>query len=435
MNKTVDRTSNQDELYPQDHFDDYFQELCAASTSGALTAEEWKQLELHLSICGSCRKLKAEYDAVIATTLPAMAAACPQPDDDDPSDPQSFERAEASLMERIERENISPEAAPHDSRGTARWSLPWPYAGAALFIVGSSLIGYYFGISYGHHTSAALPLAGPPARHATTARNGTPAFVRPVERTDGRREAAEVTDLRNQLRARLAEIAVLHDERASLQNELAVRNVDLDHESKERADLAEQLARAETSAQSLQDKLDLAGAQATHEAASTGLLQMQVSQLTAELDKKDQLIAQRDQLLEHDRDIRNLIGARDLLINDVYDVARTGKTQKPFGRVFYTKGKSLIFYAYDLDQQPGVKLASTFQVWGSKGVDQEHAIDLGILYQDDHDKKRWILKSNDPETLAQLDAVFVTLEPHGASAKPTGKPLLFTYLRLSSNHP
>jgi len=45
----------------------------------------------------------------------------------------------------------------------------------------------------------------------------------------------------------------------------------------------------------------------------------------------------------------------------VYDVERTGETRKPYGPVFYTKGKSLIFYAYDLDQQPGVKNASTFQ--------------------------------------------------------------------------
>ncbi len=30
---------------------------------------------------------------------------------------------------------------------------------------------------------------------------------------------------------------------------------------------------------------------------------------------------------------------------------KSGELQKPFGRVFYTKEKSLIFYGYDLDQQ------------------------------------------------------------------------------------
>jgi hypothetical protein len=95
----------------------------------------------------------------------------------------------------------------------------------------------------------------------------------------------------------------------------------------------------------------------------------------------------------------------------------------------------LVFYAYDLDQQPGVKFASTFQAWGRRGIDQQHDINLGIFYQDDQNKKRWILKSSDPTTLAQIDAVFVTVEPHGESSKPSGKPLLFTYLRLTPNHP
>ncbi len=147
------------------------------------------------------------------------------------------------------------------------------------------------------------------------------------------------------------------------------------------------------------------------------------------------MIAKQDELLAHDRDIRDLIGARELYIGEIYDVAKTGETRKPFGRVFYTRGKSLVFYAYDLDQQPGVKLASTFQVWGRKGIDQQHAVSLGIFYQDDQDGKRWVLKSNDGAVISQLDAVFVTVEPHGASTKPTGKPFLFTYLKLTPNHP
>ena len=39
------------------------------------------------------------------------------------------------------------------------------------------------------------------------------------------------------------------------------------------------------------------------------------------------------------------------------------------------------------------------------------------------------------ESIAQIDAVFVTVEPEGGSTKPSGKPMLFTYLRLEPNHP
>jgi hypothetical protein len=46
-----------------------------------------------------------------------------------------------------------------------------------------------------------------------------------------------------------------------------------------------------------------------------------------------------------------------------------------------------------------------------------------------------VLKSDDPKVLSDIDAVFVTIEPHGGSNHPSGKPLLFAYLRIEPNHP
>jgi hypothetical protein len=62
-------------------------------------------------------------------------------------------------------------------------------------------------------------------------------------------------------------------------------------------------------------------------------------------------------------------------------------------------------------------------------------VNLGIFYADNAAKKRWVLKSENPRTLADIDAVFVTVEPHGGSSHPSGKPLLFAYLRIEPNHP
>jgi len=45
------------------------------------------------------------------------------------------------------------------------------------------------------------------------------------------------------------------------------------------------------------------------------------------------------------------------------------------------------------------------------------------------------LKFDDPKTLAKIDAVFVTVEPDGGSHHPSGKQLLFAYLRVTPNHP
>jgi hypothetical protein len=101
------------------------------------------------------------------------------------------------------------------------------------------------------------------------------------------------------------------------------------------------------------------------------------------LQKRDTAIDQRDQLLAHDRDIRDLMGARDLYVAEVYDVGDNGTTKKPYGRVFYTKGKSLIFYAYDLDQQ-GIKRAITFQAWGRRGPDRQQALNLAFFMRTMH---------------------------------------------------
>jgi hypothetical protein len=164
-------------------------------------------------------------------------------------------------------------------------------------------------------------------------------------------------------------------------------------------------------------------------------LEAQIRDLSGELRESELKVGKQEELLAHDRDVRELMGARDLYIAEIYNVAGDGVTQKPYGRVFYTKGKSLIFYAYDLDQQASFKNARTFQAWGQRGPDRRQALNLGIFYEDNAAKKRWVLKFNDPKTLEQIDAVFVTVEPNGGSAKPSGSPLLFTYLKIEANHP
>jgi hypothetical protein len=397
-----------------------------------LTAQQQKQLELHLSVCADCREIKAQYETVIATTLPVMAANHKQERDHESSDSWSIEQAEASLMARIECEDISPEDIPSSPVRTLKWRrLPWSYVGVAAFAVISLLAAYRIGTvgrrALSETVSQPLARAGEP--HPSD--NHLDAVAHPIHRMPDRRD--EVSDLHRQLQMNMTEVNRLNQQLSGLKDQLANRKSLLDHDSQERIELQRRLSISQTDAEQLKEELSIAATQNSQ--ANTESLRAQVSDLSSALREKNKSIAQQEELLEHDRDIRNLIGARDLYIAEIYDVAKTGKTQKPYGRVFYTKGKSLVFYAYDLDQQPGVKLASTFQAWGRKGVDQQHDINLGIFYQDDQSKKRWILKSNDPVTLAQIDAVFVTVEPNGESAKPSGKPLLFTYLRLTPNHP
>jgi len=204
----------------------------------------------------------------------------------------------------------------------------------------------------------------------------------------------------------------------------------------------EDLAAAQTKLQELQKTIDGLSGQREEATSRAAALDARVGELTQlvrdrerELDRNQAEVAKQQDLLDRDRDVRELMGARDLYIADVHDVAGTGQTSKTYGRVFYTRGKRLIFYAYDLDAEPGFKNASTFQAWGRKGPDKLQALNLGVFYEDNVGKKRWVLKTTDAKTLEDIDAVFVTVEPNGGSHHPSGKQLLFASLRISPNHP
>lgn len=132
-------------------------------------------------------------------------------------------------------------------------------------------------------------------------------------------------------------------------------------------------------------------------------------------------------------ELRNLIAARNLHVADVSDVNTTDSQPKPFGRVFYTRGKSLILFAYDLSK---TKPNQTFYAWGSRQSDPHRPQSLGALRTDDQTQKRWILEFNDPKILAGIDSVYVTLEPTNKPGDiPNGRKVLSAYLGPSPKYP
>ena len=60
-----------------------------------------------------------------------------------------------------------------------------------------------------------------------------------------------------------------------------------------------------------------------------------------------------------------------------------GRTSKSSGRIFYTEGKSLIFYAYDLDDKPVVDAKYSYQAWGERLGQPASVKSLSVLYVDD----------------------------------------------------
>jgi hypothetical protein len=432
---------------------DEFLELCAASVTGDLSDDEQKRLQQHLVVCVSCREALRQYESIATDVIPAIAAregaeTLPTAGD------WSQEKAEKALLDRLAREQGDKTDDPgrHNGSsyfphrilplsGASTWRNVWMlYAAGILLFVAVGFFAYRVG-AHRPADDVKFPQLQPSSRQPNPVQStleeqlSDAGHEREVARVEVAQRDKLITELRRQLARQSAEIDDLKAAETQLENDLRAGDVTKQDLSEQKAALAQRLELAENNSHSLQERLDSLAQQSSQDAARAKVLESKVTDLTQQVQEQHAAVEQRDELLAHDRDIRDVIGARDLYIAEIYDVAGTGETKKPYGRVFYTRGKSLIFYAYDLDQQTEIKRASTFQAWGRRGPDIQRAVNLGLFYEDNGTRKRWILKCDDPRTLAQIDAVFVTVEPQGGSHKPSSKTLLFASLKIDPNHP
>jgi len=432
-----------------------YTELCAASTAGELSRGEEQELQEHLADCASCRRVKHAYEKTVQNAVPALADDLASPSIE-PDSNWSVERAEATFFKRLRTDQNSSSANPTERannepagrRFTYRpsqipWAEPWmPFAACILLAIALGIVAYQSGLKRGtsgtqRETASSSQSAGSIEEQISDFGHERSQFLAKLADDDKvindfKRQVAQQTDEISRLKAATAN-AIASKQSGSQTGPDA---------STEIARRDAELLAAQRNLQQLRSKADTLNQQREDTAKQAQALQTRVDELTQlahdreqALDQQQVVIAKQQVLLDHDRDIRELMGARDLYIAEVHDVAGTGRTDKTYGRVFYTKGKSLIFYAYDLDQETDLKTASTFQAWGSRGVDKQQALSLGVFYEDNTSKRRWVLKFDDPKALATIDAVFVTAEPSGGSHHPSGKQLLFAYLRVNPNHP
>ena len=423
-------------------------DLCLDYLSSELSYEETKSLEDHLSECLQCRQSVGEYRTILRSGLSLI----PDEAGDDltlDSVPWSIQEGEKRLYAAIEAlagtrdpfEHVRDETKPLP-RGTsearlANFFLPSnlrvQLASAASLILAAVLGMYIYGIGLkrGREQSQVVEQSksdnAPWRAHLESLGHEKDQ----LESSLSDRELV-ISGLRAQLKEQRKQNEALQatflaaDQEAREQTEEA---------SAERNTLVRKVEDEQGLLAATQKKLDALEQAKASDAVRVTSLENQIHFMSQLLKDKDSTIDEQQRFLASDRDIRDLMGARDLYIAEVSDVGGNGKRKKPYGRVFYTKGKSLIFYAYDLDQEPGVRNASTFQAWGLRGPDRNTALNLGVMYVDNTTNKRWVLRFDDPEALKKINAVFVTVEPSGASPVPRGKQVLFAYLGEEPNHP
>jgi hypothetical protein len=419
---------------PSEFDHDHYEELCALATAGSLTAAESAALFSHLDECPQCNQHFIEYQSLASEGMPMLAdLRAPA------SNLSSFD--EQGALARLRR-NVAAV-----NTGMALRTLPlsqsrrtnaWRGFIAASLIAGVAFASYRIGEL--RHAKSTGRIITPSAQQRNTGQQH-PESVTPLRDAEQRElDLQVIADQRWEELKKLRSDAKDAQERLdNLAASLAAARADSTEQIKaateQRDDLTNRLQNAQQLYATAQDELNVLHLQRKQDLARITSLEGQVGGLTVALNEQSNRSKEDEQFLSSDKDIRDLIGARNLYIADIMDVSEDGSAKRPFGRVFYTKTKSLVFYAYDLDRQPGVKQASTFHVWGRTGPDDRRPMSLGVLYMDSESNSRWTLRVNNPEQLSRLDAVFVTVEPHERTDKPTGKPFLYASLKREPNHP
>lgn len=419
-----------------------FAELCALSTSGELNAEELTELNEHVAICNSCAALLREYTSLAHVGMARLASELAA--EAESLYPYHEKKAEHRLTASLHAvqpneqpalcSSIHPPILPGYWRRNRGFIL---FAGATAVFLVCIAGAFKLGRNLVHDSPTTVPaaIALPP----TAAPNIDKAAMQ-VTMATAQKSLEEITAREAEAEKRIAELSSV---KVSLLAEIdgfakkdQATSGSLVAITQQRNGLQQQLNNTSKSLQ--QVKQDLNQAQLDRQGAlfRAATLEAEVNELHAEVSEANHTASNDENFLAQDRDIRELMGARQLYIADVFDVQNDGQRSRPSGRVFYTKGKSLIFYAFDLQAQPGYREAKAFQAWGKPDIASAKPISLGIFYMDSEQNRRWVLKSSDPNVLAQINAVFVTVEPHGGSQKPTGKPFLEAYLHsLPPNHP
>jgi hypothetical protein len=405
---------------------EYYEELCALLPIGQLTAKEYQELAEHLRVCPSCRRASDDF-SVILDKMPV-------------AETDLDEKTLAALQDKSYRarflKRAVAEGVPFSNavlEAPFSWKKrPWPRlrlmpslaAVATTTMVILSVQMFRLSKKVPHAIPQPIPQS---------------AQTKPLtaDAQDERRIA--------QLQLGVATLVNEANQRQTVISELKARLSKSRAESESaRRDLSkaiEQLAQFQEQASETQhaldsDRAELSRARSDKDSVDAALVdqQIKINELAARVKEKEGLAEREQQLTAIPKDVRELMGARNLHIVDVSDVDGNGRSKKSFGRVFLVEGKSLMFYAFDLGDR-GNPAKVSFQLWGQLEGIQTVARSLGVFYVDDHAQNRWALKVNDPEKLTGINSLFVTVEPLGGTKRPTGKKLLYAYLGTQANHP
>ena len=401
---------------------EHYEELCALAVSGQASQPDLADLKAHLETCPSCRGLADDFTQLGAQSLSMLAA----------------ERLQCQIpsgmtqrfIARARSEGIEMSREPAARVMNRNRPLLVAAMGAVAAVV---LITGILTIRKIRPSSSLANRAQPPAQQAAMTHAAVPSSTSRVQDTELQQQLAaarkEMSSLVATIRAQRDELEALGKVKDSLNSRL----IEADQQN---ARFQSEKAEWETRATQLRAELEKARTDKGASDVTVALQETELRELRKKVDEQADLLRQQEELTARGSDVRDLVVARNLHIIDVHDRDGDGKSQRAFGRIFYTEGKSLIFYAYDLGDPRKVDAKVSFCVWGERLGAEKPIESLGVFHNDDPSDGRWVLTFDDPHVLAQINSVFVTVESsRKAIREPAGRRILFAFLGEKPNHP
>jgi hypothetical protein len=388
---------------------EHFEELAALSAGGLLSTQEMAELREHAKNCTECSNAETEFGAILYRGMPL--ASSPFRELRDRARTNTDKDIRSRFLARARRDGVSFATAAEEPRARRNWFEFAPFA-AGVVIAAVVLIACYALIRFRNGSGGALDASKQQIEQLQQGKTDLNAKISQLNQLLSAQET-EVERLRNQLEG--ARSAQHQDARSAGST---AQDVDL---AKELESAQQQLADSKGEA----DRISLLHAD---DLASLAVQQAKIAELNDRLRVASATLDMERQIVESGENLRELLLAKQLHVIDVRDTDPSGKPGKAFGRVFVTEGKSITFYAFDLNEAHPGSANSRFEVWGSQDANAASSKKLGYLLADEKGDRRWVMKVNSPGAVKGIESVFVTAEPTTTAQTPTGPPMLFAYL-------
>lgn len=426
---------------------EHYQEICAVASIGQASGAELAELQHHMRSCPECRQrysdfmeIQASHYAVTTTDDPELSAteanACI---DSALLRERFFKRAESQgiVFSHAGTDATLPEPRIHFFT-LKNWPALAAQAAAAVLLVGAvGLSGYYLGGRRLHTASVTQRSSrgGPSTAQVDAEGQQLRSRLASLE-AENRSLGSELESFKSSYARASSAVARLQNENTETEKQRSELSADLKVRDETIAKLQKRVEESQAAVAGIRAELEITQAGRAEDQANLIESQIRIRDLSQQLTEKSSALEREKELLAAGRDVRELMASRNLHIVDVFDTDLKGKTRPAFGRIFLTEGKSLIFYAYDLNDPRVQSAGYRYRVWGKREGPSQRARSLGIFYSDDKSQKRWVLQYDDPKVLQEIDSVFVTLEPpNGNQLQPKGDKLMYAYLRGQANHP